>query len=126
MNVLGKGKLNLKIEIEVLEMGIVLPRKEAHFFCKSKCYGELLKYHNCREKLKGIKQNFKVAHYSIEREHLSEENEQRTRVKSREIQQRELHLIYPNQYSETILRDAKKQVALVDKLLTFQNPFGGL
>ena len=61
MNVLGKGKVNLKVEIEVLEMEIVLPTKAAHFVCKSKCYGELLKHHNCREKLKGIKQNFKVA-----------------------------------------------------------------
>ena len=42
-------------------MGIVLPTKEAHFVCKSKCYGELLEHHNYREKLKGIKQNFKVA-----------------------------------------------------------------
>ena len=42
-------------------MGIVLPTKEAHFVPKSKCYGELLKHHNCREKLKGIKLNFKVA-----------------------------------------------------------------
>ena len=55
MNVLGKGKVNLKIEIEVLEMGIVLQTKEAHFVCKSKCYGELLKQHNSQEKLKGIK-----------------------------------------------------------------------
>ena len=58
---LGKGKVNLKIEIEVLKMGIVLATKGAHFVCKSKCYGELLKQHNSREKLKGIKQNFKVA-----------------------------------------------------------------
>ena len=41
-------------------------------------------------------------------------------MKSRDIKQRELHLIYPNHYSETILRDAKKQVALVDKLSTFR------
>ena len=34
MDVLGKGKVNLKIEIEVLEMGIVLLTKEAHFVCK--------------------------------------------------------------------------------------------
>ena len=54
------------------------------------------------------------------------ENEQRTWVKSREIQQRELHLIYPNQNSETILRDVKKEVAPVDKLSTSQNPLGGL
>ena len=59
MNVLGK--VNLKIEIEVLEKGIVLPTKEAHFVFKSICYGEILKHHNCREKLKGIKQNLKVA-----------------------------------------------------------------
>ena len=61
MNVLGKGKVNLKIEIEVLEMGIVLPTKEAHFLFKSIRYGEISKHHNCREKLKGIKQNVKVA-----------------------------------------------------------------
>ena len=61
MNVLGKGKVNLKIEIEVLELGIVLPTKEAHFVFKSISYGEILKHYNCREKLKGIKQNFKVA-----------------------------------------------------------------
>ena len=73
MSVLGEGKVNLKIKIEVLEMGI-----RSSFFCKSKCYGELLKHYNCQEKLKGIKQNFKVAHYSIVWEHLSEENEQRT------------------------------------------------
>ena len=37
---LGKGKVNpVKIEIEVLKMGIVLATKEAHFVCKSKCYG---------------------------------------------------------------------------------------
>ena len=42
-------------------MGIVLPTKEAHFVPKSKYYGELLTHHNCREKLKGIKLNFKVA-----------------------------------------------------------------
>ena len=58
---LGKGKVNLKIEIEVLKMGIFLATKEAHFVCKSKCYGELLEHRNSREKLKGIKQNFKVA-----------------------------------------------------------------
>ena len=52
---LGKGKVNLKIEIEVLKIGIVLATKEAHFVCKSKCYGELLKHRNSREKLKGIK-----------------------------------------------------------------------
>ena len=66
----GKRQINLKIKMEVLEMGIVLPTKEAHFGCKSKYYGELLKQHNFREKLKGIKQNFKVAN-SIEWEHLS-------------------------------------------------------
>ena len=59
---LGKGKVNpVKIEIEVLKMGIVLATKEAHFVCKSKCYGELLKHRISREKLKEIKQNFKVA-----------------------------------------------------------------
>ena len=61
MNVLGKGKVNLKIEIEVLKMRIVLPTKEAHFVFKSICYGEILKHHNFWEKLKGIKQNLKVA-----------------------------------------------------------------
>ena len=61
MNVLGKGKVNLRVEIEVLEMGIVLRTIEAHFVFKSICYGEILKHHNCREKLKGIEQNFKVA-----------------------------------------------------------------
>ena len=61
MNVLGKGKVNLKIEIKDLEMGIILPTREAHFVFKSICYGEILKQHNCREKLKGIKQKFKVA-----------------------------------------------------------------
>ena len=55
------GKVNLKIEIEVLEMGIIFPTKEAHFVFKSICYGEILKHHNCQEKLKGIKQNFKIA-----------------------------------------------------------------
>ena len=40
------GEVNLKIEIEVLEMGIILPTKEAHFVCKSNCYGERLKHHN--------------------------------------------------------------------------------
>ena len=54
MNVLGKGKVNLKTETEVLEMGIVLLTKEAHCVCESKCYGELLKHYNCREKLKGM------------------------------------------------------------------------
>ena len=51
---LGKGKVhvNLKIEIAVLKMGIVLATKEAHFVCKSKCYGEILKHRNSREKLK--------------------------------------------------------------------------
>ena len=58
---LGKGKVNLKTEIEVLKMGSVLATKEAHFVCKSKCYWELLKHRNSREKLKGITQNFKVA-----------------------------------------------------------------
>ena len=59
---LEKGKVSpVKIEIEVLKMGIVLAIKEAHFVCKSKCYGELLKHRNSREKLKRIKQNFKVA-----------------------------------------------------------------
>ena len=75
MNVLGKGKINLKIEIEVLEMGIVLPTKEAHFVFKSICSGEILKHHNFREKLKGIKQNFKVAIQSsgnIRAKHMSE------------------------------------------------------
>ena len=61
MNVLGKGKVNLKIEIEVLEMGIILLTKETHFVFKSICYGKILKHHNCREKLKGIKQNFNIA-----------------------------------------------------------------
>ena len=75
MNVLGKGKVNLKIEIEVLEMGIVLPTKEAHFVFKSICLGEILKHHNFRKKLKGIKQNFKVAIQSsgnIRAKHMSE------------------------------------------------------
>ena len=40
----GKGKVNLKTEIEVLEMGIILATKEAHFVCKSKCYGKHLKH----------------------------------------------------------------------------------
>ena len=78
MNVLGKEKVNLKIEIKVLVMGIVLPTKEAHFVCKSKFYEELLKHHNCWEKLKGIKQNFKVAIQSsgnIREKRMSKEHE---------------------------------------------------
>ena len=47
MNVPGKGKVNLKTEIKALQLGIVLPTKETHFICKSKCYGERLKHHNC-------------------------------------------------------------------------------
>ena len=78
MNIWGKSsKVNLKIEIEVLKMGIVLTTKEAHFVCKSKCYGELLKHRNSQEKLKGIKQNFKVAIQSNGNIR-GEKNEQRT------------------------------------------------